>query len=262
MLLVRFTFLVLVTVWAIIGVATLQTWWSVVLATVVTLGFLANTAVEMFRYLGASDNGSAADDELLEPGGLVERETAGLPSRRRRRQDNTRMHAGRVADRGATDVPAARRGPDAKRRVLLVTTGPIGPPVIEEILRGNDPDDVGVLVIVPTLADRPLRLLVGDASEAVPQAQAVVNETLDALRAVGIRAMGHIGPADPAVALSASLRTYPADLVVVARHRSDAMRHFEAVPFESAAAAVGVPIREVDLSIRSAMNSSRAADAA
>jgi hypothetical protein len=247
MLLVRFTLLVLATVAAIIGVAILDTWWSVVLATVVTLALLTMAAIEVFRYLSASDNRSAADEELLEAGGFVEGDT-GLPSRRRWRQYTARMYAEQVADRGTVPVPAAWRGPDAARRVLLVTTGPIDPPVIDEILHGDDPDELGVLVIVPTLADRPVRLRVGDASEAASHAQAVLNETLDALRGSGIRATGHIGAADPAVAVSDGLRTYSADLVVVARHRNGGMRHLEDVPVDGAAAAFGVPMREVDLS--------------
>lgn len=251
MLLVRFTLLVLATVAAIVGVGLLNTWWAVALATVVTLALLTMAAAEVLRYLSASDNRSPADEELLEAGGFVEGDT-GLPSRRRWSESTARTYAEDVAELGTAPVPADWRGPDARRRVLLVTTDTIDRSVIDEVVRADDPADVGVLAIVPTLADRPLRLRVGDASEAAPHAETVLRDTLDALRAAGIRATGHIGAADPAVAVSDGLRTYAADLVVVARHRAAPTRHLEDVPVEGAAAAFGVPLHEVDLSARTA----------
>jgi hypothetical protein len=247
MLLVRFTLLVLATVAAIIGVGLLGTWWAVALATVVTLALLAMATVEVFRYLSAGDNRSTADEELLEAGGFVEDDT-GLPSRRRWDEHTARTYAEDVAALGTVPVPVGWRGPDAARRVLLVITGAIDQSVIDAVVRDDDPADVGVLVIVPTLADRPLRLRFGDAGEAAPHAQAVLREALAGLRAAGIRATGRIGAADPAVAVSDGLRTYAADRVVVARHRTAPLRHLEDVPVEGAADAFGVPLREVGLS--------------
>jgi hypothetical protein len=249
MLIVRFTVLVLATVAAIVGVALADTWWSVVLATLVTLALLAQTVILIFHFLSASDNRPAAEEEVLEDAALVEAET-GLPTRRRWNEHAARVYAERRAERGALPVPAAWRGPDAPRRILLVATAPIDARrFIDEALDGHDPRDVGVLVIVPTLARRRLHLALGDASEALPHAEAVLNETLEALRETGMQATGHIGAADPAVAVSEGLRTYDADLVVVARRLSGRLRHLEDVPVDVAAATFGRPLREIDLSV-------------
>lgn len=254
MLLIRFGVLALAAVAAIVALATLGTWWSVAVAALVTLALLAQTAVLIFHYLSASENGSAADAELLESAALVEADT-GLPTRRRWNADTARAYANDAADRGTIPVPVDWRGPDGRQRILLVTTGPLDVDRFrEEALDGADPQRVGVLVIAPTLADRPLRFRLGDASEAVPHAEAVLDQTLDALRSTGIHATGHIGPADPAVAVSDGLRTYEADLVVVARHRTGRSRHLETVPVNGAAAAFGVPLRELDLSLEATVH--------
>jgi nucleotide-binding universal stress UspA family protein len=236
------------------AVATLGTWWSVAVAALVTVALLAQTAVLIFHYASARENGSAADAELLESAALVEPDT-GLPTRRRWNADTARVYANDAADRGSIPVPVDWRGPDGRQRVLLVTTGPLDVERFrEEALDEADPEGVGVLVIAPTLADRPLRFRLGDASEAVPHAESVLDETLDAFRSAGIHATGHVGPADPAVAVSDGLRTYDADLVVVARHRTGRTRHLETVPVDGAAAAFGVPLRELDLSLEATVH--------
>ena len=248
MLLIRFTALTLATVAAIVAVAILDTWWAVAVAILMTLAVTTATVVLVAHYLSASENRSAADTELLQAAALVEDET-GLPTRRRWNEYTARVYAENVAEHGTIPVPPNWRGPDAARRILLVTSGPLDARRFrQDVLDTHDADRTGVLVIVPTLADRPLRLRLGDASDAAPHAQAVLNETLDALRRAGFRATGHIGPADPAVAVSDGLRTYDADLVVVARHHAGRVRHLEDVPVKRAAAAFGVPLREVDLS--------------
>ena len=249
MLLVRFVILIFAAVAAIVGVAVFDTWWAVLVATLLLLALLATTIIQVFHFLSASGNRSAADEELLEAGGFVD-DDSGLPTRRRWNEYAARVFAAEVADRGTIRVPEDWEGPGAERRVLLVATAPVDARrFTAEALDGDD-RDVGVLVIVPTLADRPLRVFLGDASEAVPHAESVLDETLDALRGAGIRANGHIGATDPAVAVSNGLRTYDADLVVVARRRGGAGRHLENTPVEGAAEAFGVPLREIDLSRR------------
>jgi hypothetical protein len=107
------------------------------------------------------------------------------------------------------------------------------------------PNELAVLVVVPTLAASGGRFRRGDASEAVEHAEAVAQETVASLRAAGIHVSGHIGPADPAVALSDGLRTYDAQHVVVVRRSGGEGRYLEDVPLQGAADAFGVPMREV-----------------
>lgn len=155
-------------------------------------------------------------------------------------------HLDRVHNRrgGGARTTDDEPGPDAAHRVLLVASGPIDPRVTDELLAGNDPGDVGV----PTLADGPVRLILGDARDAVRDARSIVEQVLGVPNAAGIRAAGGVGAADPAVAVADGLATYAADVVVVARHPASDMRHLEGVPVECAAAKAGVPLREIDLS--------------
>jgi hypothetical protein len=67
----------------------------------------------------------------------------------------------------------------------------------------------------------------------------LARDTVASLSGAGIHASGHIGPADPAVALSDGLRTYDAQGVVVARRRDEHGRYLEDVPLEGAADAFG-----------------------
>lgn len=144
-------------------------------------------------------------------------------------------------------VPGGWRGPDAAHRVLLVTTGAISAEQLRAALPDPPPpDDLAVLVVVPTLAATADRFHLGDPTEAVEHAEQIARDTVDTLAAAGVQVSAHIGPADPAVAISDGLRTYDADHVVVARHREQ-MRHLEDVDVAGAAEAFGTPLHEVTI---------------
>jgi hypothetical protein len=66
----------------------------------------------------------------------------------------------------------------------------------------------------------------------------------DELAVLVVHVTEHIGPADPAVALSDGLRTYAAKRVVVIRHRPEEGRYLEDVPVAPAAEAFRVPLTE------------------
>ena len=121
-------------------------------------------------------------------------------------------------------------------------------PVSAEELRralpdATEPQELAVLVVVPTLARTEAQLRAGDATEAVPHAEAIAKETVASLRAAGVHVSGHIGPADPAMALSDGLRTYDAERVVVVRGRGG--RYLEDVDLREAAATFGVPVEDL-----------------
>jgi hypothetical protein len=105
-------------------------------------------------------------------------------------------------------------------------------------------EDLAVLVVVPTLAATERRFRRGNAAEAVGHAESVARATVGALREAG-NAAGHIGPADPAVALADGLRTYDAERVIVSRQHPGARRYLEDVPVEQAARAFDVPMMEL-----------------
>jgi hypothetical protein len=128
----------------------------------------------------------------------------------------------------------------------VVTTAPVSGEQLKAALgNATSPDDLAVLVVVPTLAQNERLFRLGDATEAVEHAETVARQTVAALRQAGISVAGHIGPADPAVALSDGLRTYDAERVVVIRRHAEGKRYLEDVPLHPAAEAFHVPLTEV-----------------
>ncbi len=141
-------------------------------------------------------------------------------------------------------MPEGWRGPDGAHRVLLIAMTPASPEQLRRALPDSlEASELAVLVVVPTLARTEAQFRAGDAREAVEHAETVARKTLASLRAAGIHVSGHIGPADPAVALADGLRTYDAERVVVLR--STEGRYLEDVPVTDAAEAFDVPVQEL-----------------
>jgi hypothetical protein len=236
MLLIRFLLLVATVVAAIVLVAVAGDWWMLALAAAVLVAATVALFMHVMHYLSASGWLGPDEEAQLQEAGLVERET-GLPKRLRWRAHRARQYA---TQRGLVAVPDGWRGPDGARRVLLVAMTPVS---ADELLRALpdavEPEELAVLAVVPTLARTEAQLRAGDATEAVPHAERIAQETVASLRAAGLSVAGHIGPADPAVALSDGLRTYDAERVVVVRGQSG--RYLEDVELEEAAETFGVP---------------------
>jgi hypothetical protein len=247
MLLIRFLVLILVVVAVAVVAAIVNTWWIAVIAIVVLVAMTVATVLLVLHYTGAPDWLGPDENAQLESGGLVADET-GLPTRRRWNDRQARAYAADVARRGLVAVPDGWRGPDGAHRVLLVTTEPVSARQLGVALPDDvGPGDLAVLVVVPTLAATAREFHLADPTEAVEHAEQIARDTVTALRASGVQTSGHIGPADPAVAVSDGLRTYDAEQVIVARHRQAPMRYLEDVPLEDAAGAFDVPLRELTL---------------
>ena len=239
MLLLRFLLLVATVVAAIVLVAVAGEGWMLALAAAVLVLATVALFMHVMHYLSASGWLGPDEEAQLQEAGLVERDT-GLPKRLRWRAHRARLYAAERSDRGLVAVPDGWRGPDGAHRVLLVATTPVSAEELRRALPDSvEPEDLAVLAVVPTLARTEAQLRAGDASEAVPHAERIAQETVASLRAAGLSVAGHIGPADPAVALSDGLRTYDAERVVVVRGQSG--RYLEDVELEEAAETFGVP---------------------
>jgi hypothetical protein len=243
MLIVRFLMLAAAVVAAIILVAVAGDWWLVALAAAVLLAATAALFRHLMHYTSAADWLGPSEEAQLQDAGLVESDT-GLPKRRRWRARRAQAYAAEVSRRGLVAVPDAWRGPDGAHRVLLVATTPVSADELRRVLPESiEPQQLAVLVVVPTLARSEAQLRAGDATEAVPHAESIAQETVASLRAAGLHVSGHIGPADPAVAVSDGLRTYDAERVVVVRGRGG--RYLEHVELREAATTFGVPLKEL-----------------
>jgi hypothetical protein len=245
MFLIRITATVLIAVGAAILAALVDTPWVTVLAVVIMVaGILASVLVTL-HYSRSPEWLGSSEEAQLEEAGLVEAET-GLPTRARWHELRGAGDAEGVKTGGLVAVPRAWRAPEGDHRVLLITTEPLGTDLLKQAAPDIEQHGLAVQVIVPTLAETAARLRLGDPTEAVAHAQAVVTRTTERLAADGVQVAGHIGGADPAVALSDGLRTFDAEHVIVARHRRSG-RYLEEVDVQSAAAVFGVPITEIDL---------------
>jgi hypothetical protein len=244
-LLIRFALLVLAVVAAAVVAFVADAAWLLALALVLLVALTAGTVLLVVHYTGSPEWLGGEDQAELDRAGLVESES-GLPKRRRYSERRAEEYAAEVSRRGLVAVPDGWRGPDGAHRVLLIATAPVAPDVL---LRGlPDPvpaDQLAVLVVVPTLAQDERHFRLADASEAVAHAEGIARDTVTALRSGGIHVAGHIGPADPAVALADGLRTYAAERVIALRAHSGARRYLEDEPLEQAARTFGVPLTEL-----------------
>jgi hypothetical protein len=252
MLMLRFLVLVLAVVAVAVVAAVTDAVWLAAVAVAVLVALTVAAVLLILHYLGAPDWLGGSEEAQLESAGLVEPES-GLPTRRRWNERQAREYAQEVARRGLVAVPEGWRGPDGAHRVLLVTTAPIAASVLLAHLPGAaEQGALAVLVVVPTLADSAEVFHRGDPVEAVEHAEEVARQQVALLEKAGIAASGHIGAADPAVAVSDGLRTYRADQVLVAR-RPDGGRYLEDVALTDAAGVFGVPLTEIDIAAESSL---------
>jgi hypothetical protein len=91
-------------------------------------------------------------------------------------------------------------------------------PVDAELLRSTLGDEVvgaEVLVVSPATNQSKLAFWVSDPDEAIADADAAQEETVERLEEQGVDAAGDTGESEPAVALEDALAAFPADRIVV-----------------------------------------------
>ena len=106
---------------------------------------------------------------------------------------------------------------DDTRRVLVVANETVGGRELLDAVRERAVPGVAVLVVAPALNSR-LRTWASDEDGARHAAQQRLDDSLDRLREVGVRARGEIGDGDPVQAIEDALRSFPADEIVLSTH--------------------------------------------
>src|SRR3569833_3813341 len=76
-------------------------------------------------------------------------------------------------------------------------------------------DDARVLVVTPARNESTLAFWMSDSDEAIADATAKQERSVEALRSEGVRAAGEVGESEPLLALQDALATFPADLVLL-----------------------------------------------
>jgi hypothetical protein len=102
-------------------------------------------------------------------------------------------------------------------KLLVVTPEPVDANLLRSAL-GEEVEGAEVLVISPATNQSKVAFWVSDPDEAIAEAEAAQEETVERLEEEGIDAAGDTGESEPDVAIQDALATFPADRIVVFTH--------------------------------------------
>jgi nucleotide-binding universal stress UspA family protein len=103
-------------------------------------------------------------------------------------------------------------------KLLVLATDPVGADDVRSALPDADLEGSEVLVVSPAVNESPVAFWVSDSDEAIAEAEAAQEETVERLEEEGIDAAGDTGESEPDVAIQDALATFPADRIVVFTH--------------------------------------------
>ena len=102
-------------------------------------------------------------------------------------------------------------------KLLVLTPEPVDARILRETL-GEEVVGAEVLVVSPATTRSKLAFWVSDTDDAIAEADAAQEETVERLEEEGVDAAGDTGESEPAVAIEDALATFPADRIVVFSH--------------------------------------------
>ena len=102
-------------------------------------------------------------------------------------------------------------------KLLVVTPEPVDANMLRKTL-GDDVRGAEVLVISPATNQSKVAFWVSDSDEAIAEAEAAQEETVERLEEEGVDAAGDTGESEPGVAIQDALATFAADRIVVFSH--------------------------------------------
>jgi hypothetical protein len=126
-------------------------------------------------------------------------------------------------------------------KVLVLTPEPIDDQVLRSTL-GTELEGSEVLVVSPATNRSRLAFWVSDPDEAIAEAAAAEEESVERLEEAGVDAAGTVGESEPAVALQDALATFPAERIVIVTHPEGERDYREDQGLADTAAAAGVPV--------------------
>ena len=126
-------------------------------------------------------------------------------------------------------------------KLLVVTPEPVDANLLRSAL-GDEVVGAEVLVISPATNRSKLAFWVSDPDEAIAEAGAAQEETVERLEEAGVDAAGDTGESEPAVAIEDALATFPADRIVIFSHPESERDYREDAGLEDAEARFGVPV--------------------
>jgi hypothetical protein len=126
-------------------------------------------------------------------------------------------------------------------KLLVLTPEPVDADLLRATL-GDAVEGAEVLVVSPATNQSKLAFWVSDPDQAIAEAEAAEEETVERLEEEGIDAAGDTGESEPAVALQDALATFPADRIVVFSHPEGERDYREDEGLADAEERFGVPI--------------------
>ncbi len=126
-------------------------------------------------------------------------------------------------------------------KLLVVTPEPVDANVLRSTL-GDDVEGAEVLVVSPAGNRSKLAFWVSDADDAIAEAEAAQEETVERLEEEGVDAAGDTGEAEPAQAIQDALATFKADRIVVFSHPDGDRDYREDEGLAGAEERFGIPL--------------------
>jgi DNA-binding transcriptional LysR family regulator len=137
-------------------------------------------------------------------------------------------------------------GDGSKYRLLVIANETVGgKALLEEIRSRCEGRPAEILVVTPALARSAAKLYSGEVDEAIAEARERREESVRAIRALGLDARGEVGDCDPNVAIEDALLTFPADELIISTHPPWRSRWLERGVVEKARREVDLPITHV-----------------
>jgi hypothetical protein len=124
-------------------------------------------------------------------------------------------------------------------KLLVVTPEPVDANLLRSTL-GEEVAGAEVLVISPATNRSKVAFWVSDPDEAIAEAGAAQEETVERLEEEGIDAAGDTGESEPALAIQDALATFAADRIVIFSHPESELDYREDAGLEGAD--FGVPV--------------------
>jgi hypothetical protein len=102
-----------------------------------------------------------------------------------------------------------------------------------------------VFVVAPALPESRLELMMGNVDDAIPPARERLEETLEALRAAGVKASGEVGDSDPIQAMNDEVVKFAPDQIILVAHNEAEGSPVEKRLLEQAERDLDLPVLEL-----------------
>lgn len=132
-------------------------------------------------------------------------------------------------------------------KILVVTSEPISPARLREVVGDEAVRGAEILVVAPALHASGLRFWMSDADEAIERAQQVQAETVSSLQKDGMTAAGDTGEADVIEAIGDALTTFAADRILLFTHTEDDRSRGEDISAEELRDRFPIPVQQAAL---------------